>query len=308
MENKKSYNKMLIYCPNHKFNIFEDYILSLCDNNDFITVKQWKTGDKIIIDDTYKTIIFLQVLPNHNNKIIIKTEMEVNIFICNTEQLTESINLFIYNITSFYIYCKTKHTNIMIGIIDYSEQNIDILYKHDFIITNNISIHHLPYQYYDTEINNLKKLCIDTRMVSTCGCHSEYRQQIKNNIETNNNIIITLANGFTEIRDTIIGKHKILLNVSSKESFTIFEHIRCDRWIFAGKIIISEYKIDYNNLDISNFIIWSSTEQLGQTVEDVLCNYDTYIKLYNTSEYQNMLSTIITNRKQKLTDFFNLYL
>ena len=46
--------------------------------------------------------------------------------------------------------------------------------------------------------------------------------------------------GWGQERDDIIRRCKIILNVHHFECFNIFEHIRCDRLIFANKIVISE--------------------------------------------------------------------
>lgn len=301
-------NRILIYVSDYKYDILEDYILSLTNCREYIDVKKWVISEKITIDDTYKIIIFLQVIPNYNNQIDLSNlsiNNNINIYLCNTEQLTENIDNVIYNIEPFFVFCKNNYPNITFGITDYSEQNIEILKMNEFIQHNNISINYLPYQYYDDEVNSLKQLSNNTRMVSTCGYETPERKNIKEMLANEHDIYIHTAIGFKKDRDTIIGNHKIFLNISAKPIFTIYEHIRCDRWLFANKIIISQFKTNYDKLDISDLIIWCSIDSIGETIQNILMNYAKYEKIYTSNERIDKIKQIANNRKQIYDSFIN---
>ena len=73
----------------------------------------------------------------------------------------------------------------------------------------------------------------------------------------------------------------------------IFEHIRCDRLIFAGKLVISE-KSDYQELlDISSHVIWEDYDKIIIKIKEVLDNFEKY-------NYKKNFSKIIENRKNIL--------
>jgi len=82
--------------------------------------------------------------------------------------------------------------------------------------------------------------------------------------------------GWGQERDDLIRRCKIILNVHHFECFTIFEHIRCDRLIFANKIIISENSLYSEDLDIDMFIIWKKYDDIIDYAKHVLDNFDMY--------------------------------
>jgi hypothetical protein len=288
---------MLIYSPKHKLNIFIEYINCLLLEEKGDELKTWDGGKEIIINDEHDIIIFLQVVPNHENTIILKNTKKVNIIICNTEQLTSNCNAFIFNVEPFFEYCKNK--NVEIFVADYSEQNIKIIKENTFIQENKINCYYLPYQYNKKEIDFLKSESTKEKKLITCGCQTDRRKQIREDLLENHGLKIDVANGFYDARDKFMMKYKILVNISTKDEFTIYEHIRCDRLLFAGMVIISEHKTDEDLLDISEFIIWCNKEELSEKIEEVLLNYDYYSKKI-TQEKIN----IISNKRRDIYNNF----
>lgn len=293
---------MLIYSPHHKLNIFIEYINVLIqDENDIY--KTWKFGEKIEITDEHKIIIFLQVVPNHGNDIIFKNTQKVNIFVCNTEQLTSNCNAFVFNIEPLYEHTKINQ-DIYFGVTDYSEQNLKIINQNKFIIDNNIETFYLPYQYQQKEIDFLKSEFTKEKKVFTCGCQSERRIKIRENLLDEHGIKIDVSHGFYDPRDKFMMKYKIMLNISTKDEFTIYEHIRCDRLIFAGLVIISEHKIDEEKLDIYDLVIWCTKEEFADKVEEVLQNYE----FYQNKISDEKIKYIALSREKIYAEFRNKFI
>jgi hypothetical protein len=263
---------MIIYSPDTKTQMFIEYINSLLINeND--EYKTWKIGDDIEINDKHEIVIFLQVVPNKCNQLILKNTKKINIFVCNTEQLTKHIDAFVFHILPFYEYIKNID-KIYFGLIDYSQQNINIIKKNEKITENKIEIFYIPYQYNKKEIDFLKSCSTGEKKIATCGCKTERRTKILNELISCHGIKVNNVIGFGNIRDKALMQHKILLNISAHDNFEIYEHIRCDRLIFSKMVIVSDHKNEEDQLDINKFIVWTDDNNFSDKLSDVLNNYD----------------------------------
>ncbi len=283
---------MLLYSPEKKHQMFIEYIESLLiqDDDEF---KIWKFGDDIIIDDKHKIVIFLQVIPNQGNKLIFKNTKPVNVFICNTEQLSHYVDALLFNITTFYEYTKTV-SNVSFGIIDYSQQNVNIIKEK----IKNIKSYYIPYQYNKKEIDFLTSCSSHEKRIVTCGCNTGRRSRILNGLH-DEGIKINNAKGFGPERDKNIMSHMILLNISAHDDFSIYEHIRCDRLIFAKMVIVSDHKTDEHLLDMHKFIVWSNDNDFSTTICEVLNNYDYYKNKITDEELEKVIHT----RRKMYMDF-----
>lgn len=202
-----------------------------------------------------------------------------------------------------------------VRIADYSITNINII-KHQLKSLNQQYQHqiiYLPYQY------NYKEVCLlentenqytydigiinafPTKDSSVSETLTYKRSEIfKKFQEMNYNIINIL--GWGEERDEIIKKCKIIINVHHFEVFNVFEHMRCDRLLFANKIVISEKSLFMEELDIFSCIIWKNYEDIINYAGIVLNDFDTYqIGLKKTNKEQ-----IILNRLKTLKHNFSL--
>lgn len=265
---------MIIYIPKTKENMLIDYVMSLIIE-DTDTYKSLTIGEDIIIDDSHKIIIFMQTIPNKSNNIIFKNEKKVNVFLCNTEQLTKYSDALIYNLRAFYEYIKNID-NTSFGIMDYSYQNLCILKDNNFIIDNSISLHYVPYQYNSREIEYLKSVKTSNKKVCTCGCGSDKRRKIISDLLENDGIRVDNIIGYGKTRDIELMKYKVLLNIGLRDNYNIYEHIRCDRLIFSGMVVVSEYKNNYQELDIHDLVVWCDPDKFADALEKVLENYNYY--------------------------------
>ena len=99
--------------------------------------------------------------------------------------------------------------------------------------------------------------------------------------------------GWGKERDELIKKCKIIINIHNFDFFTIFEHIRCDRLIFANKIVVSDKSYKTNLLDIEPYVFWEDYDNIIPKTQALLNMFD---KVTNWPP-QYDLSDIINNRK-----------
>jgi hypothetical protein len=107
--------------------------------------------------------------------------------------------------------------------------------------------------------------------------------------------------GWGADRDEQIKKCKIILNIHHFECFTAFEHVRCDRLIFADKIIISDECFQQECLDIYPFVLFVKYPEILATVEKVLSNFDNVQEIFESLKKD----TIIFQRQKTLENFIS---
>jgi beta-1,4-mannosyl-glycoprotein beta-1,4-N-acetylglucosaminyltransferase len=266
-------NNVVYYiCEYDGYNCFEDYVDSL----NIVNVKIFYHDVKHLeyLDMTNKKHIYI-----FRYHVIPSISPASNIYLLNTEQLTEQ---FVYNKLINYLDYQ---------IIDYSTVNIKILNKGIY----------LPYQIQDCENTKLKEFSKNPIYdIAVVGDLTPRRLHIINQLKTKYKILI--VKGWNDVRDQQIGQCKILLNIhgnltDNRKNFKIFEHMRCDRWIFAGKTIISEVSYCMEELDIYPNVVW--------------CNYDNIIENVNSTITNNInincpLPSIVAQRTDYLNKFIDM--
>jgi hypothetical protein len=175
-------------------------------------------------------------------------------------------------------YSKSNIILMKNNLIELKKQfNIDVNYTHEFI--------YLPYQYnlkdnyllknienkYTYDIGIINATPKKDASVSNKLKYKRTEIWEKINLLGLNCINIT---GFDEERDKLLKQCKIILNIHHFECFNIFEHIRCDRLIFADKIIISDKSLFMEELDVYNFVIWEDYDNIVNKTIDVLYNFE----------------------------------
>ncbi len=294
---------MKFFSTESQFKYFEDYISNLLINNDeYITFKNYDSSIELPNDNN--TNIFIYKLPKLKIENSINNIM--NIFILNTEQLSRTImkELLLSNI-KLLIDIKKNNPNITIGILDYSIENYIII--KDMISKNNyqLDIYYIPYQFNNKENKKLVKFSENTLSnISYTYTDSKYRFKIINQLKkkyTN----IEMVHGWNDKRDIEIGKSKVLLNIHYDKTYNIFESLRCDRWIFSGKIILSENCLYNDKIDLKDFIFFEKYENLVDKTKDILENYKNYLNIYEQNK--DKLNQIILNRKKIYDDFRKIY-
>lgn len=297
---------MRFYCEKILFKYFEDYIYSLFQLKDKIILFDYNT--KIILNNDGITNVFLNNIPTHLIEINFNNNLNNNlhIFILNTEQLSRDDfkKIFLFNFSKLKK-LKEIFNMINIGILDYSIENFMILKKDLFNFISEFEIFHIPYQYNNNEIEQLieysKKKIYEISFINSI---TPYRNYIIQNLEKEK-IYINKIIGWHDSRDIEIGKSKILLNLHINKDYKIFESMRCDRWIFAGKIIISDNCLYNELLDLKDFIIFEEYENIPNKCKEIIDNYDFYVKEFESKK--NKLVEIIQNRKRIYDEFRKIF-
>ena len=281
-------NKKIYFVYKYNFRVIEDYLNSLNIFHGYIEIADI---DKYI--NSYDIFIFGQLWLDKQSDLFYKQN---NIFFLNVEHLTEQTRM-------DHIVTHIKNN---LPILDYSWANI--LFLKEYIKINKIvytsPILLLPYQFNSLETHFLK---------NTTN-HYEYdvgiiNATIKKDVSVNNNIIykrnliwdkvqdkkwksINIL-GWGRDRDALIKKCKIIINVHLFDVYNIFEHIRCDRLLFANKLVISDKCLFQDSLDIKDYVIWEDYDTILETTQAVLDKFDVL------SVNKDMIP-LITNRKNIL--------
>lgn len=184
-----------------------------------------------------------------------------------------------------------------IKVADYSVANIKIMKK--FAMENNIEIsapiYYFPYQYNkkETELleNRERKYKYDVGIVNACpkkdasvnSALTYKRTKLWEDLQISGLSCLNIL-GWGAERDELIKKCKVIVNVHHFECYTIFQHIRCDRLVFANKLIISENSLCVDDLDIKSHVTWSEYKDLIQTTKNILQKFDHYMDILVSME------------------------
>lgn len=297
---------MRFYCKNKAYIYFREYVESLLKENDEVIL--FNDDDKIKIEDDGISSIFLSFVPHiiDNVELIFKNNNKINLFYLNTEQATRpNIQHFINYYLSFLIQIKNKYkeNNVEIGIIDYSNQNIKLLNEMKFL--DSYEIYYIPYQYNEKENNKLKNFlkCDKKSDVAYCGTDSKYRYDILSKIDSKN-IGVNFCTGFFDNRDVKIAQSKILINIHFEKTYNIYESIRCDRWIFAGNLVLSESTIDDSLIDLKNCMVMCRGEDIPSFAEKIIKKYEIYQKLYIKNDNKIKIRNKVIQDRKELYDNF----
>ena len=287
---------------NHIPFVLEDYIYSL---NIF---------DKAIHMDDFSVELY-----NESNDVYIFTQMWMQ---CGSwlETLDKSRIVFL-NVEMLTEENRIKHIveliNHNIKIADYSITNIYFLikYLHSYNIPYYNQLIYLPYQYNLRDQLSLEN--VDNEYTYDVGIINALPQQDESVDSSNTYRRTTIWNdlqktklkclnilGWDKERDEQIKMCKVILNVHHFECFNVFEHIRCDRLIFAKKIIISDESLYSNKLDINNHIIIEKFDDLIKKTIEVVDNFDMYSKLISKLDTKSIIGDrrrILKSQIEKLT-------
>jgi len=237
--------KKLVFYYNHEFNInlLSDYFNSLKGEYSVVVTDNLE-GIKHIDEIIFVHTVFDQI----------NWECEVNYL--NTEPLNLDCRL--NTVKYFYnSYPKLKR------FYDYSLSNIQIMNKNGIFNTQ-----FLEYRYEPMEVQFLKELWVKTPKEYDFGimCSGSVpttdpdeltpprrRQVIKSLLSKG--FTVNIISGWGEYRDRELAKCKTILNIHGQYSETpssIFEHIRCNRLLYAGYPIISETSILIDPVFVNN--------------------------------------------------------
>ena len=151
---------------------------------------------------------------------------------------------------------KLKSNNI-IEIWDYSLQNIQTMNNAGIF-----NVRYVPFKIWDAYKDKILSYNIENTFdydVIFFGWSSERRVSIIEKLKKEGlNVIAIWGGKFSDERDKLIAKSKILLNIHYSEDYNIFELYRCFPWIGVNKTIVSENSLDNHphchNVDYNEII------------------------------------------------------
>lgn len=223
---------------------------SLNENSNIVVIKK----DQQKYFDTFKYFlqssnckqtkfpIYLNSVPSDDSKFIF----------FNTEQLTRK---------HYLKFVKEVSNSNPVEMWDYSLANIKIL-KDSGI--NSVHVPLISPKWYIDRILFWKTNEFD---VGFCGHLSPKRKFIINDLKSKGLKVMCTNNEFGDARDKKLAKCKIILNIHYNDEYLIFEQCRCEPWIQAGYIIVSE-----NSLDNDDRIINVPYENLVNTCLKIIGN------------------------------------
>lgn len=285
------------------YHAFEDYYYNLKKTLKHLT--HWKI--KIIVyqhdlvipkpkpiqsassSSSYPIYIFMNHLPPFFEQMWInknQSQYHCQMYLINTEQLTRSS-------------CSQR-------ILFYLDQGL-LIYDYDLFQTKMINqqiiskptsapsstpspiprcreqVYYLPYQIRSREIKYLQTLIKQNKQIYDVGfCatnQSQRRLNIYHQLKQNGVKVIDIY-GWKENRDRLISQCKILINIHYDQDYQIFEHFRCDRWILAGMLVVSETSLSDSLLDCTDLLIIVPYQQIVNKIIEILQNYDHYYQQY----------------------------
>jgi len=255
----------------HSLNLFDDVI-----NIHDLSISKFKSTDYIYVI----TQMWLE-LDETNQHIVDEMFSTDRVVFLNVEMLSEEIRM-------DYVLDLIKNG---IQIADYSLANILFLKEyakeHNIPITKEVL--YLPYQYnlqdqvqleniddkYDYDIGIINALPKQDDSVDKSNTYR--RTKMWNDLQKTKWKCINIM-GWGKERDELIKRCKVIINVHHFEAFNIFEHIRCDRMIWAKKIIVSDNSLGMDILDITKYIFCEEFDNIIPMAEKVLQKFIEYFR------------------------------
>jgi hypothetical protein len=277
------------------------------DENKYCLIKKDYDFKIYLIVDVVDRNLFI----DYCNSILLKfLEFNINCCIVNYNKNMVYNNKYIYiylgllNINSDnknFFKLNTEQCSRKIIITNVINKSNLIHFDYDLYQSTIYNFHYMPYQINMKEINMIEKYIKNNNKVyDVCVMSNNTERRIKIYKELlKENINVLVIDAWNNIRDEKISKCKILLNIHAGDDYNIFEHLRCDRLVLSGQLIISEKSLSDDLLDIKDLIIMVDSNNLIDKIREVLENYDEIYKKF-INDLNRMKNDIIKNREIEL--------
>lgn len=272
-KNRESKNIFVCFCRDGHYVYFKEYLESLNLFDIFVFYNKLSDLSSISYDNMIPVFIF------DLDEDLFRFNLPKHVFILNMEQMSIQMR---YNIVNQF------YTNSY-KLLDYS-------FAHQTYFPN---AEILSYCYNEREINQLKSYFTGEYKYDICmiGCNSVARWNIFNEL-VKQGVKMVNAEGWNADRDRKVAESKILLNLHFQDNYQIYEHLRCDRWMFAGKLVISEKSQNSDKLLLENVYFYEYKNIVTECLRH-LKEFDTIII--------KSCENIITERNKSRIDFISKY-
>ncbi len=199
-----------------------------------------------------------------------------------------------------------------IKIADYSRSNLSYLrayIKDKDIVIDNLMGYYLPYQYNlrdQVQLANIDGVynydvgVINAVIKRDASVNSEltYRRvKLWEQLQTSGLKCINIL-GWGAERDELLKRCKVIINVHHFECFNIFEQIRCDRLVFAKKIVVSDKSVFTEKYDLVGNVLWEEFDNIIPRTKEVIQNFAKYDGIMQSLS----MDQVIQNRRVELAD------
>jgi hypothetical protein len=278
--------------------VLEDYIHSLNIISDVIHISQL-TADRVI---------------NTTTDIFILTQMWLDVSTFSREVIQSGRIIFL-NVEMLSEMKRMEQVlsvlSAGIPVLDYSLSNLTFLkiYMEQNKMLSNASRIYLPYQYNlrdQLQLENVDGIytydvgIINALPKQDASVNSQFtyrRTRLWEQLQSTGWKCINIL-GWGAERDELLKRCKVIINVHHFECFNIFEQIRCDRLVFAKKLVVSDKSIFTENYDLSGGVLWEDYDNIIPRTKDVLENFD----MYNNAMKSVSMDAVIENRHRQLLE------
>ena len=281
--------------------VLEDYIYSLNIISDVINLYEltheriFNTTDIFILTQMWINVVEFPAYFIQSGRLIY----------LNVEMLTEIHRMrnVIHAIQSGY------------KIVDYSLSNLQYLKQYienKQIRIDNLTLCYLPYQYNlrdQVQLANIDGIyTYDVGVINavvkpdkSVNAELTYRRtKLWEQLQLSELKCINIL-GWGAERDELLKRCKVIINVHHFECFNIFEQIRCDRLIFAKKIIISDKSIFTETYDMVDNVLWEDYDNIIPRTKEVVNNFEKYNNMMKSLS----LDQVIETRRKQLSDILH---
>ncbi len=253
--------------------VFEDYIYASATIRDAVLYDYDTLLERNYSFDAEngEIYIFWMQLPRFIKKMAAKNpRLRKKIFVWNMEQLS------VPHWKRSFLYTEPNHP----AILTHAPSNLRFLPPGSIV---------LPYRRDPREVAKLQACSAgafeyDVAVVGS----SERRRSVLRALKAKGIKTVHVVDSFGNARDELIGKAKILLNVQYKDDYKIYSHVRCDRWMFAGKLIVSDECLDQDQLDVRANVVFAPCDRLVDKTEEVLADFDRFQREYTNNDLEKI--------------------
>jgi hypothetical protein len=270
-----------LLCDRETYVYFEDYCQNLLPKiHTSIIIYHSANQDQLRIDNK-NTYWFCNEIPYAIRDQIRSGKVNpTTVLLINTEQLSKP------KCRDLIKDCFEQH----IRVIDYD--------YHQSLMTQNSYHLYLPYQIGMKEWSQLRQYLqtvSKTADVAFCSVGKSARRQAIFDQLVKKGIKVIDVKGWGAERDRQLASAKILINIHYDVDYQIYEHMRCDRWLLAGQMVITEPSLSDSVNDVKDLLIIEPYDSIVTKVVDVLGHYDQNFKAFMATLKANQ-SNIINQR------------
>ena len=218
------------------------------------------------------------IMPNClESKVLTNTGEPYLVRIEKYEELNNADIIIDYSIPNMYnIYSSNSYNNFYKKILyispvlfDYDSQNYEYKQRQINVLTTFINTNEPRRR---ALLDNIKMANVDHKNINNCFSNEDLKNLYLNT--------------------------KILINIHQTEHHHTFEELRVLPALLSGIIVISESSPLTNLIPYNDFIIWSSYDNIIETVKNVINNYDDYHNKIFKSKH--LLSILHKNNIRKM--------